>query len=319
MRSRAFFLLWGFIVFQLAVWSGNSVAIEPPQVGVGPSQQQAGQARSEQMTVAEKLAVAEDMLDAWTRLDWERVYALFGDDGVLHNMMLEPTVGGAAIRERLGKFDGPLTRMDFIILRMGILNGEVVIERIDSFDFNGHSADVPVTGVLRIEDGQVKEWREYYDLNWLRLGMGAEGEPPHPLSPVEPIAPDDEMSDEEKLAVARAMLDAYESLDWEKAASLIADDGVIHYVEKEPMVGPEAMRAHLARVGPGLSRVKFDIRNIGIIDGVVMLERIDDLYYRDRHVAIPVYGTMEIADHKIKVWREYYDHAQMRRGMGLAE
>lgn len=121
---------------------------------------------------AEKLAVAQEMLDAWTRLDWERVYDLFGEDGVLHNMMLEPTVGAATIRERFQAFEQGLTRMDFIVQRMGVLDGEVVIERIDSFDFNGVSGEVPVVGIMRIEDGRVKEWREYYDRAQLLAAMG---------------------------------------------------------------------------------------------------------------------------------------------------
>lgn len=121
---------------------------------------------------AEKIAVAQEMLDAWTRLDWERVYELFGEDGVLHNMMLEPTVGSATIRERFQVFEQGLTRMDFIVQRMGVLNGEVVIERIDSFDFKGLTGEVPVVGIMKIENGRVREWREYYDRAQLLTAMG---------------------------------------------------------------------------------------------------------------------------------------------------
>ena len=135
-----------------------------------------------------KLAVAQDMLDAWTALDWERVYDLFGEDGVLANMMIEPVVGNQALRERLVTFENGLERMDFIILRMGVINGEVVVERIDSFDFNGKTGLVPVMGVMNIEGGQVKEWREYYDRYWLMSQMGViEGEPPHPVESSEII------------------------------------------------------------------------------------------------------------------------------------
>lgn len=271
------------------------------------------------MTDAQKLAVAQDMLDAWTQLDWDRIYELFGDDGVLHSMMAEPAIGGPAIRDRLALFEDGLTRMDFIILRMGVLNGEVVVERIDSFDFNGNSMDLPVIGVMKIENKQVKEWREYYDLNWLRIGMGAEGTPPHTLAPLDTITEGHDMSDEAKLAVAQDMLDAYEARDWERAASLIAEDGLIHYVEKEAMLGSEAMRTHLERIGPALTRVEFKMRNMGVIDGIVMIERIDEFDFKGHTAATPVYGTMEIAGNKIKVWREYFDQHQMLLGMGLAD
>lgn len=270
------------------------------------------------MTDAQKLAVAQDMLDAWTKLDWERVYELFGDDGVLHSMMVEPAIGGNAIRDRLALFEDGLTRMDFSILRMGVLNDEVVVERIDSLDFNGNAMDLPVIGVMKIENGRVKEWREYFDLNWQRIGMGAKGKPPHTLAPLDTVIEGQEMSDEAKLAVAQAMLDAYEARDWEGAASLIADDGLIHYVEEEAMLGSEAMRTHLQRIGPALTRVEFKMRSMGVIDGAVMIERIDEFDFKGHTAATPVYGTMEIADNKIKVWREYFDQQQMLRGMGLA-
>ncbi len=48
---------------------------------------------SSAMTDTQKLAIAKEMLDAWTGLDWERVYELHGKDGALHNMMLDPIVG----------------------------------------------------------------------------------------------------------------------------------------------------------------------------------------------------------------------------------
>ena len=267
----------------------------------------------------QKLATAKDMLDAWNTLDWERVYQLFGETGVLHNMMLEPTVGNAEIRTRFKAFEDGLTRMEFIVLNMGMLGGDVVIERLDSFEFNGRTGMVPVTGVLSIEHGQVKEWREYYDRNWLLSEMGViDAEPPHPLAPQDASIDRNSMSDEERLAVAQAMLDAYRQLDWEAAANLIADDGVIHYAEKDPMVGPEAMRKHTARIGALLTHVDFDVRNMGVVNGVVMIERHDEIEFNGHRGRVPVFGAMEIEDGKIKVWREYFDQNQMMQAMGIS-
>jgi limonene-1,2-epoxide hydrolase len=266
----------------------------------------------------QKLATAQDMLDAWNTLDWERVYQLFGETGVLHNMMLEPTVGSVEIRERFKAFEDGLTRMEFIVLNMGMLGDDVVIERLDSFEFNGRTGLVPVTGVLSIDEGQVKEWREYYDRNWLLSEMGViDAEPPHPLAPQGISIDRDSMSDDERLAVAQAMLDAYRQLDWQAAANLIADDGVIHYAEKDPMMGPEAMHRHTARIGSLLTHVDFDVRNMGVVDGVVMIERFDEIEFNGHRGRVPVFGAMEIEDGKIKVWREYFDQHQMMRAMGL--
>lgn len=54
-------------------------------------------------TREERLEVAQAMVAAWNGQDWETVYGLFAEDGVLHSMMLDPVVGRTAIRERLSK------------------------------------------------------------------------------------------------------------------------------------------------------------------------------------------------------------------------
>lgn len=271
------------------------------------------------MTDSQKLKVAQDMLDAWNTLDWPRVYELFGEDGVLSNMMTEPVVGAKAIQERFATFEKGLSRMEFIVLNMGMLGEDVVIERLDSFDFEGRTGIVPVMGILTIEKGQVKEWREYYDRAWLLSEMGViEGEPPHPLAPRDSVLASD-MTDQARLAVAQAMLDAYERLDWPAAAALIAEEGQIHYAEPEPMVGPQGLLAHTARLGDKLSAVKFTVRNIGVVNGTVMTERIDHIEFNGVKGAVPVFGAMEIENGKIQQWREYFDHHQMLSAMGFVK
>ncbi|MEJ8567891.1 nuclear transport factor 2 family protein [Elongatibacter sediminis] len=111
----------------------------------------------------EKLEVAEAMVQAWNDQDWERVYALFAEDGVLHSVMLEPIVGRAAIRERLGQLAPGIEAIELQIRNQGVVGDAVVLERTDDFVYNGKHSRVPVVGVLEIENGLVTEWREYYD------------------------------------------------------------------------------------------------------------------------------------------------------------
>ena len=247
------------------------------------------------------------------------MYELFGEDGVLSNMMTEPVVGAKAIQERFATLEKGLSRMEFVVLNMGMLGEDVVIERLDSFDFEGRTGIVPVMGILTIEKGQVKEWREYYDRAWLLSEMGViKGEPPHPLAPRDSVLASD-MTDQARLAVAQAMLDAYERLDWPAAAALIAEEGQIHYAEPEPMVGPQGLLAHTARLGDKLSAVKFTVRNIGVVNGTVMTERIDHIEFNGVKGAVPVFGAMEIENGKIQQWREYFDHHQMLSAMGFVK
>ena len=57
------------------------------------------------MTNSQKLKIAQDMLEAWENLEWESVYQLFGEDGVLSNMMTEPVIGADAIKARFTAFE----------------------------------------------------------------------------------------------------------------------------------------------------------------------------------------------------------------------
>jgi limonene-1,2-epoxide hydrolase len=125
-------------------------------------------------TDAQKLAVAKQMFQAWRDLDWPKVYELFAEDGVLHSMMDEPVVGRAAIRERLAKLAPGISRIDLKVRHIGVIDGRVFVERVDDFDYKGHTGAVPVVGVLEIERGKVKAWREYYDRAQLLKAMGAQ-------------------------------------------------------------------------------------------------------------------------------------------------
>jgi len=122
----------------------------------------------------EKLRVARSMVEAWNTLDWEQVYDLFTEDGVLHSVMHEPVVGRPAIRERLDYLEKGVDRIELQIRHMGVIDGVVFMERVDDFEFNGRHGEVPVVGVLEIKDGKVAEWREYYDRATLERAVAPE-------------------------------------------------------------------------------------------------------------------------------------------------
>lgn len=124
------------------------------------------------MTDAEKIAVVQDILDSWSAQDWARVESLFAPDGVLHSVMSTPVVGRAAFAERLATLHQGLERIHIHIKAIGVIDGRVWVERVDDFDVNGHHGEVPVVGILRIADGMVTEWLEYYDRPSLLRGMG---------------------------------------------------------------------------------------------------------------------------------------------------
>jgi limonene-1,2-epoxide hydrolase len=119
-----------------------------------------------------KIAVVKDILDSWSAQDWARVEALFAPDGVLHSVMSPPVVGRAAFAERLRILAVGLERIQLHIKAIGVIDGRVFVERVDDFDTDGHHGEVPVVGILTVEDGLVTEWLEYYDRATLLRGMG---------------------------------------------------------------------------------------------------------------------------------------------------
>lgn len=125
-----------------------------------------------------KLDLARTMFAAWNRMDWDEIVALFAEDGVLHSVMQEPVVGRPAIAERMAGLSAA-DRIELHIKALGVIDGRVFVERVDDFDFQGHHGEVPVVGILRMADGQVTEWLEYYDRPTLLAGMGLSGQGAH--------------------------------------------------------------------------------------------------------------------------------------------
>jgi limonene-1,2-epoxide hydrolase len=123
-------------------------------------------------TNAASLAVAQAMIDAWRALDWPRVVSLFASDGVLQVVPLPAYSGRAAIKRHLDQVAAGIERLDFNIKHLHAFGPVVLFERDDQFVYRGRSASVPVVGVLEIDGGQVKAWREYMDLTTMAKAMG---------------------------------------------------------------------------------------------------------------------------------------------------
>lgn len=124
-------------------------------------------------TDAQKLATVRQMIEAWNTRNWEQVYELFAADGVLQSMMLsEQTVGREAISKRIGALAKDISKIELRIRHIGVADGVVFIERVDDFVYRGHHGQVPVVGVVEVEQGRVKAWREYYDRAQMIEAMG---------------------------------------------------------------------------------------------------------------------------------------------------
>ncbi|MFI5430156.1 nuclear transport factor 2 family protein [Aeromicrobium sp. UC242_57] len=124
------------------------------------------------MNDQEKLDLAQTMFAAWDAMDWDAVTDLFAENGVLHSVMHEPLVGKDAVGERIALLGSKATSMKLQIEALGVIGGRVFVQRVDVFDFDGNHGEVPVVGIMSMEDGKVTEWLEYYDRPTLLAGMG---------------------------------------------------------------------------------------------------------------------------------------------------
>lgn len=123
-------------------------------------------------------------------------------------------------------------------------------------------------------------------------------------------------TDASRIAVARQMIGAWKAADWRKVADLFAEDGVLRSMMLEPVVGRAAIYERVAALGKGApDGVTLDVAHMGVIDGLVFLERTDRFVYNGHPGAVPVVGVLDIRDGKVREWREYYDRASLERAL----
>lgn len=126
-------------------------------------------------------------------------------------------------------------------------------------------------------------------------------------------------TDQTKLAVAREMIAAWKAADWRKVGDLFAEKGVLRSMMIEPVTGREAIYQRIAALGKGApGGVVLDVAHMGVIDGLVFIERTDRFVYNGKPGSVPVVGVLDIRDGKVQEWREYYDRAELLRAMGVS-
>jgi len=126
-------------------------------------------------------------------------------------------------------------------------------------------------------------------------------------------------TDASRIAVAREMIAAWKAADWRKVADLFAEQGVLRSMMIEPVVGRQAVYERIAALGKGApGGVVLDVSHMGVIDGLVFIERTDRFVYNGHAGATPVVGVLDIRDGKVQEWREYYDRASLLHEMGVA-
>lgn len=126
------------------------------------------------------------------------------------------------------------------------------------------------------------------------------------------------LRDNEKIAVVRKMIAAWDSKEWRACADLMAPNGVLRNMMLEPVVGREAFYDRIS--GPNMSAANktatLHIDLIGVIDDAVVVERRDEITVDGVTNTVPVVGILRFDGPLVAEWRDYYDRAQLLKAQG---
>jgi limonene-1,2-epoxide hydrolase len=108
--------------------------------------------------------IVKDFIAAWNENDIDKACDMMAEDIFYHNIPMAPITGREASRAML-KGMGEMEAVNWELLAIAE-NGEVVMtERIDGFTFKGgKKIALPLMGIFRIRNGQIVEWKDYFDL-----------------------------------------------------------------------------------------------------------------------------------------------------------
>ncbi len=109
--------------------------------------------------------VIRDFIISWSNLDADELVEYFTDDGVYHNMPMEPVAGKENIRQFINGFIQSWTNTTWDILSITSKGDIVIAERLDRTIAGEKKVNLPCVGVFEMENGKIKIWRDYFDIN----------------------------------------------------------------------------------------------------------------------------------------------------------
>ena len=113
---------------------------------------------------SDNVALVRRFCETWSRRSAEKILAFFSEDGVYHNMPMEPLKGKAAIRPILDLIISPAQKIEFEIKHVAAAGDLVFTERVDRFEMGDKKVELPVAGVFEVSDGKIAAWRDYFDM-----------------------------------------------------------------------------------------------------------------------------------------------------------
>ncbi len=109
--------------------------------------------------------VVTEFCAKWTKPDPAELASYFTEDGVYHNIPMQPVAGREAITAFITEFTAMVDGIDFRVHRQVSSGNLVFNERTDVMRFtDGRELPLPVAGVFEVADGKIAAWRDYFDM-----------------------------------------------------------------------------------------------------------------------------------------------------------
>lgn len=142
-----------------------------------------------------------------------------------------------------------------------------------------------------------------------------------PAAPVIEPASEEESAMQDKaehnIAVVKKMIAAWEARDADAITNMFTEDGVLHSMMIEPIVGREAILPRMQFLVDNATYMHLNVRTWAVSGDTVFIERQDEFTFKGHDGKVPVVGVLVVEGDKIKEWREYYDRAELLEAMGV--
>ena len=125
----------------------------------------AGNVLADPGPVTEPLQVLREVILAWRRKDLDSMLRYIDDDIAWHSHVGSPPLQGKpAMREFATRLTTQMQEIHWRLFEAVSDGDSLHVEGVDDFVSNdGRRVVVPYAGVLRVREGRIVEWRDYFD------------------------------------------------------------------------------------------------------------------------------------------------------------
>ncbi|MDX1695781.1 MAG: limonene-1,2-epoxide hydrolase family protein [Ketobacteraceae bacterium] len=107
--------------------------------------------------------VVERFFTACCALDFDGALELIDERCVYRNVPFHKARGKERIRRDLTLMAKGMTAFDVDMIHLAVSGNTVLTERVDTLTGRFFRAELPLMGVLVVENGKITEWRDYFD------------------------------------------------------------------------------------------------------------------------------------------------------------